>query len=161
MKLPVRRAAAHDKPVAGDDVDIMTSAFSRQLERWPDFFQPLHEAIRNVLPLADVEETDTAYLVEIELPGVKRDDISVEVTDDHLVVTGERRERQRTGLLRQQTRTTGRFHYEVSLPSGVDTGAVQAGLDDGVLTVVVPKMESARPRKIAISTSNSRQAITA
>jgi len=159
MKLPIRRDSSQETSAARDDADQVTGTFARQLERWPDFFEPLHDVMRSVLPLADVEETDSEYLVEIELPGVKREDISLEVTDDHLVVSGERKERQRAGLLRQQTRTTGRFHYEVTLPSGVDTEAVRATLDNGVLSVVVPKTESARPRKIAISTANSRQAI--
>jgi HSP20 family protein len=161
MKLPIRReTASQDKRAARDDVDQLTRSFAGQLERWPDFFQPLADVMRSVLPLADVEETDTHYVVEIELPGVKREDISLEVTSDHLVVSGERRERQRAGLLRQQTRTTGKFHYEVTLPSDVDTESVSAHLDNGVLTVVVPKIESARPRKIAISTDAGRQAIT-
>jgi HSP20 family protein len=159
MKLPIRRDSSQETSAARDDADQVTGTFARQLERWPDFFEPLHDVMRSVLPLADVEETDSEYLVEIELPGVKREDISLEVTDDHLVVSGERKERQRAGLLRQQTRTAGRFHYEVTLPSGVDTEAVRATLDNGVLSVVVPKTESARPRRIAISTANSRQAI--
>jgi len=161
MKLPIRRDTGQGKPATTENADQLTSAFASQLERWPDFFQPLSDVMRSVMPLADVEETDSAYLVEIELPGVKRSDISLEVTDDRLVVTGERREKQRAGLLRQQTRTTGRFHYEVTLPSGVDTEAVQAALDDGVLSVVVPKTEAARPRKIAISTAHRQQAISA
>lgn len=164
MKLPIRRESHDDKRVDKrahseqrpvDEFDLLTNAFSRQLERWPEFFQPFQDVMR-VMPLADVEETDDAYIVDIELPGVKRDDVSVQVTDDHLVVTGERRERQRVGLLRQQTRSTGRFHFEVTLPSGIDPDQVHANLDNGVLNVVVPKLESARPRKIEISTAKNR-----
>ncbi len=57
-----------------------------------------------------MEETDDAYLVEVELPGVKRDDISIEVAGRRLTVSRERKERQRTGILRRRTRTVGRFH---------------------------------------------------
>jgi len=160
MKLPIRRETASQEKRDREDVDQLTRSFANQLERWPDFFQPFHDVLRSVLPLADVEETDTHYVVEIELPGVKREDISLEVTGDHLVVGGQRRERQRNGLLRQQTRTTGKFHYEVTLPSDVETESVSASLDNGVLTVLVPKTESARPRKIAISATAGRQAIT-
>lgn len=163
MKLPIRREPQgqrpQDPPVA-ENVDLLTSAFARELERWPDFFQPLQEAMRGVLPLADVEESDEAYIVDIELPGVKRDDITLEITGDHLTVTGERRERQRVGLLRQQTRSTGRFRYEVTLPSDVDAENVTATLDHGMLNVVVPKTESARPRKIAIEASSRGREIS-
>jgi len=159
MKLPIRREPHQDKPV-GENVDVLTSAFARELERWPDFFEPLQNAMRSVLPLADIEESDDAYLVDIELPGVRREDVTLEISGEHLTVTGERRERQRVGLLRQQTRTTGKFRYEVTLPSDVDAENVRATLDQGVLSVVVPKTAAARPRKIAISTSSGDRQIT-
>jgi len=164
VKLPIRREPRDEKSVVADDLDSLTTAFARQLDSWPDFFQPFRAVdniMRRVMPLADVEETDDAYVVDIELPGVKREDVSVEVSGDHLKVTGERRERERVGLLRQQTRTTGRFHFELTLPSGVDSDQVRANLDNGVLNVVVPKVESARPRKIEISTGESKRAISA
>ena len=102
-------------------------------------------------PLADVEETDDAYLAEIELPGVAIEDLSVEVAGRRFTVTGERKEKERVGILRRRTRTVGRFHYEVVLPGDVDEEAVEASLSDGVLTVRVPKPLSHRPRRIPVS----------
>lgn len=102
-------------------------------------------------PAADVEETDDAYLVEIELPAVKRDDVSVEVTPDELVVSGEIQERQRVGFLRTRTRRTGRFDFRVALPGEVDVDGVRANLTDGVLSVRIPKTETAKRRRIPIS----------
>jgi len=162
MRLPIRRepqGQPQGKPKT-EDVDLLTSAFARELERWPDFFQPIHDVMRSVLPLADVEETEDSYIVDIELPGVRREDVTLETTGEHLTVTGERRERQRVGLLRQQTRSTGQFRYEVTLPSDVDAEKVTATLDHGVLHVVVPKTEAARPRKIAISMPNAGRQLT-
>jgi HSP20 family protein len=95
--------------------------------------------------LADVEETDDAYLVEIELPGVKRDDVSVEVAGRRLTVSGERKERERVGILRRRTRAVGRFHYEVVLPGDVEEEGVSASMDEGVLTLRVLKAASGRP----------------
>ncbi|HEX2048885.1 MAG TPA: Hsp20/alpha crystallin family protein [Acidimicrobiales bacterium] len=101
-------------------------------------------------PLADLEETDEAYVAEIELPGVNLEDLSVEVAGRRLTVTGERKERERVGILRRRTRTVGRFHYEVLLPGEVDEEGVTAALHDGVLTVKVPKPASERPRRIRV-----------
>jgi HSP20 family protein len=101
-------------------------------------------------PAADVEETDQAYLVELELPGVKREDVSVEVAGGELAVTGEIKERQRMGLLRSRARRVGRFDYRVSLPACIEADQVSASLTGGVLTVQVPKTERDRPRKIPI-----------
>ena len=102
-------------------------------------------------PLADLEETDEAYVAEIELPGVKLEDLSVEVAGRRLTVTGERKERERVGILRRRTRTVGRFHYEVLLPGEVDEDAVTASLHEGVLTVRVPKPANERRRRIPVT----------
>src|SRR4051812_39668902 len=61
------------------------------------------------VPSVDVEETDDAWIVEAEAPGVRREDVSVEVDDSELVISGEIKERDRTGILRRRTRRTGRF----------------------------------------------------
>ncbi|MDQ4011279.1 MAG: Hsp20/alpha crystallin family protein [Actinomycetota bacterium] len=102
-------------------------------------------------PVADVEETAEAYLVELELPGVKRKDVSVEFGGGELAVTGEVKERERVELLRTRTRPVGRFDYRVILPTDVEQGQVAASLSDGVLTVRVPKSERSGPRRIPIS----------
>ena len=101
-------------------------------------------------PPADVEETADAYLVEIELPALKREDVSVEVSAGELVVDGEIKERQRVGWLRTRTRRTGHFHYRLSLPDDIDPDAVSATLAEGVLNVRIPKTERARRRRIEV-----------
>lgn len=101
-------------------------------------------------PLADVEETDDAYVAEIELPGVKKDDIAVEVAGRRVTVSGERREAERKGILRSRTRSVGRFHYEVTLPGELDAEHVEASLADGVLTLRVPKATAERPHRIEV-----------
>jgi HSP20 family protein len=101
-------------------------------------------------PAADVEETAEAYLVELELPGVEQEDISVELSGE-LAVSGEVKERERVGFLRTKTRRVGRFDYRLSLPADIEEDQVSASLSNGVLTVRVPKAAKARPRKIAIT----------
>jgi HSP20 family protein len=102
-------------------------------------------------PLADLEETDDAYLLEVDLPGVKKDDITVELNAGELVVHGEIKEKERTGVLRHRTRRTGQFDYRVMLPQDTDEEHVSAELTDGVLTVKVPKAEKAKSRRIEIT----------
>ena len=104
-------------------------------------------------PFVDLEETDDAYVVEAELPGIRHEDVNVELAGNELAITGEVKQRERTGIVRRQTRRTGRFDYRVSLPSHVDPENVQASLADGVLIVRVPKVERAQRRRIEITPS--------
>jgi HSP20 family protein len=101
-------------------------------------------------PFVDLEETDDAYVVEAELPGVRREDVNIELVGNELTITGEAKQRERTGTVRRQTRRTGRFDYRLSLPSHVDAEKVEANLADGVLSVRVPKSERAQRRRIEI-----------
>jgi HSP20 family protein len=108
-------------------------------------------SIRRGSSRLDVEETDDAYVVELELPGVKREDVSVEFGGGELSVTGEVKQKERVGFLRTRTRPVGRFDYRVQLPAEVHDDQVSASLSDGVLTVRVPKTDRARRRRIAIN----------
>ena len=150
MDLPIRRGPAATR----DQQDARTplSELGRQLASYLADPGAVGSLVGGgFVPLADVEESDDAYLVEVELPGIKREDVSVEVAGRRLSVSGERKERQRVGILRKQTRSVGRFEYEVTLPGEVDEAGVQASMDEGVLTVHVPKAESERPRRIPIT----------
>jgi HSP20 family protein len=102
------------------------------------------------VPLADVEETDEAYVVELELPGVKKGDVQIEIAGRRLVVTGERKEKERKGVMRRRTRLVGRFRHEILLPGDVDESGVEATLNEGVLTIRVPKAAAERPRSITV-----------
>ena len=149
MALPVRQKTTDaEGGGAFADLNRLNQQLQSYLERWNElpslFGGPF-------TPLADVEETDDAYLVEIELPGVKREDVSLEVAGRRLSVSGERKERERVGILRKRTRTVGQFHYEVVLPGDVEEDNVAASMDEGVLTVRVPKPASQRPRRIPIT----------
>lgn len=104
-------------------------------------------------PAADMRETDDAYVIEAELPGVKRDDIHIEMNDREVRITGEYKEQEREGVLRHSTRRTGHFEYQVVLPADVKADEVSATLSDGVLTVTAPKAEAAKPRHIEITGS--------
>lgn len=91
-------------------------------------------------------------MLEIELPGIKREDASVEVQGRRITVTGERKERERKGIFRTKTRVTERFHYEAVLPGDIDTDNVTPNYENGVLVLRAPKPESERSkvRKIQV-----------
>jgi HSP20 family protein len=102
------------------------------------------------IPRADVEETEDAWIVEAELPGVDRKDVNVELHGSELVITGEIKEKERKGILRRRTRRTGEFEYRITLPAPADEEHVDADLHEGVLTVRVPKTEQSRRRRIEV-----------
>ena len=141
MALPVRRSAA--APLA--------------VEQW-DPFRELMEGVLSTrlgdgqihVPRFDIEETEDEWIVETDLPGVRRKDTNVEVRDGELLITGEIKERERKGLLRHRTRHTGQFEVRVALPGDVDPDRVDASLEHGVLTVHIPKPERTKPRKIEV-----------
>lgn len=101
-------------------------------------------------PLVDIEEADDAYVLEAELPGVRRENIKIEQVGSELLISGELNERERKGIVRRQTRRTGQFAYRVSLPETVESDKIEAKLNDGVLTIRVPKSERAQRRQIEI-----------
>ena len=115
------------------------------------------------VPLADLSETEDAYVAKVELPGVGKDQIDVQLQDRELVVSGEIPEQEQDGQDGQNggqnggrrrrhrsTRRTGRFEFRAWLPGDVNADAVQGELSDGVLTLTIPKSEAAKPRKIEI-----------
>jgi HSP20 family protein len=102
-------------------------------------------------PVADVEETDEAWVVKAELPGVQRDDVTVEVRDGELRISGKLdEEREREGTPRRRMRRMGRFEYRTTLPAEADPEHVEARLDNGVLTVRVPRPEGSQPHRVEV-----------
>ncbi|MEV5704893.1 Hsp20/alpha crystallin family protein [Actinoallomurus sp. NPDC052274] len=103
------------------------------------------------VPLADVYETKDTYVIEAELPGVRKDAVDIELEDRELVITGDTVEREGRGLFRRRERRTGRFELHTHLPGEIDPDGVQASLSAGVLTVRVPRSTTERQRRIEIS----------
>jgi HSP20 family protein len=110
---------------------------------------------RTWVPALDVWETDGAVVYAFDLPGLSEDEISIEVQDDTLTVTGERRRStEETGdRFFRFERTYGRFSRAVGLPAGVDDARIEASYADGVLEVRVPKPEEAKPRRIQLGSA--------
>ena len=101
-------------------------------------------------PLADVSETDDAYQIHVEVPGVRKDQVDVQVQERELIISGEVTDTE-DGRKHRSSRRTGRFEYRTILPSDIKPDQARAELHDGVLTVTVPKSEAAKPRKIEVA----------
>ena len=151
--LPERRPqAVTERWEPFGELEQMTQRMRRMLDQtfgggWPS---PLVTEAPGWSPLVDIEEQDETYVLEAELPGVKREDVNIELVGNELSITGEIKERERKGALRRRTRRTGHFEYHVRLPNQVDASKIEANLDQGVLTVRVPKSERAQRQKIEI-----------
>lgn len=108
---------------------------------------------RRWVPAMDLVETDDAYVLHADLPGLGQDDVSIELDANVLTVSGQRRSRhedRQEGRHRVE-RAFGRFSRSLTLPEGVDPEAVQANFDNGVLDVRIPKPVARKPHKVAIS----------
>ena len=103
-------------------------------------------------PSADISETETAYLIKAEIPGVNREDVSVTVEDGVLTIQGERKaEKEETGKkFHRIERSYGSFVRSFRLPQGVDDTAAKAEFKDGMLNITLPKSEQAKPRAVSI-----------
>ena len=139
----------HADPATRDPLAEFRSIVS-QLSRFPDSWGELVPQPSGFTPLADVEETDDSYLIEVELPGVDKKDIDISVAGRRLTISGERKEKERVGILRRRTRSVGRFEYDIQLPGDIDEDGVTASLADGVLSVRVPKASTDRARRITV-----------
>ena len=108
---------------------------------------------RRWVPEMDLVETDDHYLLTADLPGMKQEDVSIEVGDGMLTIAGERKidyERKEKGFFRLE-RSFGKFSRSLTLPDGVDPDRISATFHDGVLEVIVPKPEQRKPRRIEVS----------
>ncbi len=103
-------------------------------------------------PRTDLSETDDAFRIRLDVPGMTKDDIAINLQNNTLTVSGERSsERQKDGeeYVRVE-RAFGTFHRTFTLPDAVDPDRVEATYDEGVLTINVPKTEKSTRRQIEI-----------
>jgi HSP20 family protein len=110
-------------------------------------------AFRRWIPAMDLIEIEDAFVLTADLPGLSESDVNIEVEDNVLTVSGDRKaehEDRKAGYYRVE-RSYGSFRRSLTLPEGVEPEAVKATFDKGVLTVTVPKPAQQAPRKVQIS----------
>jgi HSP20 family protein len=113
------------------------------------------EPAAGVFPLMNVTEDKDSFYVRAELPGLKPDQLNISVTGNTLSLSGERKipTEDASARYHRREREAGKFSRIVTLPSQVNTGKVEARCKDGILTITLPKAESAKPKQIAIKAS--------
>ena len=157
--LPVRRGGRNTNAMVVNPSREFEDIYDRmgQLMNFAFGLPPGALADMPWIPLADLSETDEAYVVKAELPGVHKDQVNIQLQDRELVINGEIPEPEDgksngNGSRRHHSsRRTGRFELRTYLPGDVNADAVTAQLSDGILTVTVPKSEAAKPRKVEIT----------
>ena len=102
-------------------------------------------------PALDVYQDKDQFTVVAELPGLKKEDIELSLQDGILTISGERKQEKKSEEGYRNERFFGRFQRSVTLPTSVDGSNVKATYEDGVLKVVLPKAEEAKPKKIDVS----------
>jgi len=105
-----------------------------------------------VFPLTNVTEDSSNYYVRAELPGMKPDELNIQVTSDGISISGERKIPEEGNGVRyhRREREAGKFSRSINLPSEIDANAVEASLDNGILTITIQKAEVAKPRQIKV-----------
>jgi HSP20 family protein len=157
--LPVRRGGRNTNAMVVSPSREFEDIYDRmgQLMDFAFGLTPAALADMPWVPLADLSETDDAYVVKAELPGVNKNQVNIQLQDREIVVGGEipapeTGDGNGDGTRRHRsTRRTGRFELRTYLPGDVNADAVTAQLSDGILTVTIPKSEAAKPRKVEIT----------
>jgi HSP20 family protein len=117
--------------------------------------------LRRWMPAMDLVETEDHFVLRADLPGLSEEDVTIEVEDRVLTVSGERKaehETSKEGYHRIE-RAFGAFSRSLTLPEGTDAEAVAAKFDRGVLEVRIPKPEQRKPRKISIGVGDAPKTI--
>lgn len=108
-------------------------------------------------PACDISETDTHYVVSVDVPGVRKEDVKIEVVDNRLVISGARNEEKEVKEKNRylSERYQGSFRREFTLPAGVDAEKIEAAQENGELKVAIPKTEAAKSKTVKIGESKS------
>lgn len=128
-----------------------------EMDRLFDFAWPTRDSglFSGWSPALDVHDEKDNLVVQVELPGLKKDEIDISIHDGVLTVSGERKQEreQKEGESFRSERYFGKFQRSVTLPVAVNAQNVKAAYKDGVLTVHLPKAEEAKPKQIAVNVS--------
>lgn len=138
------------------------TALQREMDRlFDDFTAQLPQLTRrgdvDFVPACNVEETDSNYLVSVDVPGMKKEDLKIELSSNVLTISGEHKEERKEGKKSQRIteRYEGCFERSFHLPDIADSAKIEANYADGVLNIGIPKMAKGQTKQIPIGGSKS------
>jgi HSP20 family protein len=158
------RKQSGEKPAAAPAVEPPWDPWRamRHLLSWDPFremapFPAFEERVAAFTPAFDVKETKDSYEFKADVPGIKDKDLEVTMTGNRLTIGGKREEEREDKSDRYYSyeRNYGSFSRSFTLPDGVDAENLRASLEQGVLTVLVPKKPEVQPKKIAVKSEGS------
>ncbi len=126
------------------------SVLEKELDK---FFENVTQTENFFAPTCEVRDEEKYFTVSLDIPGIKKEEINIEVKENELYITGERKfaaSEQKDNVLRSERRY-GKFSRVFTIPSNVNTDGIEARFENGVLDLVLPKEEKAQSRKISIS----------
>jgi HSP20 family protein len=134
------------------DLQSFRDEMNRTLNRWFSREEGDEPTPRRWMPALDVTETENAYQIDVEVPGLRPEDINVTVDQGMLTIQGERRseEEKRDRSYHRVERHYGAFRRSISLPRDVDASKVEATYDNGLLQLSVPKTAASQAKRIEV-----------
>ncbi|MDH3638497.1 MAG: Hsp20/alpha crystallin family protein [Gammaproteobacteria bacterium] len=134
--------------IFSDDFDNLFEGFFRPMRRTAE------ESGGGFTPAADIVEKESEYIVKVDLPGVRKEDVEVSINNGVLTISGEtkyeKEEKDKEARVIRSERHLGRYVRSMQLGNAVDESKVQARYEDGVLEVVLPKTQKVKPKKVAV-----------
>jgi HSP20 family protein len=124
--------------------------FEKEFEK---MFDVLGSNANSLSPVCEIRDEEKQYALSLDVPGMRKEDIEIEIKDNFLHVSGERTIRsgsEKDKLLRNERRY-GKFSRVFSLPQNVNADGIEARFENGVLDIILPKEEKSRAKKISIS----------
>lgn len=132
---------------------MMTQCYPyRGLGRYQKELGNFYKNFSQLSPASEIIERNDSYKIDMELPGVNKEDVSIEIKDDVLTVKGEKKskELEKDEQTYSNERYFGTFEKQFSLPGNIKTEDIKASHNNGVLELILPKSEEAKPRTIVI-----------
>ena len=104
------------------------------------------------MPLSDISENDDNYVINLDLPGVKKGEVKINYTDGELTISGERKQEkeEKKSTYHRVERSYGKYFRSFNIPKKVDEDKIEAEFKDGQLTIVIPKAEESKPKQIEV-----------
>lgn len=134
----------------------MTYALMNEFDRTFDsLWNQNFTSARTLTPKTEISESENAFFISLDVPGMKKDGIKIEVKEQRMTVSGERKRTLHDRRSDVQEKSYGFFERSFNLPETANGDQIEARFEDGVLEIVIPKKEETKPRRVEIQTGEA------